>query len=144
MENKHYYVPQPPESDKYTFLVDVIDEAIGSGIVSDFKKIDYNLDVFKIHPVESIFINKLSHVHEAEFIAPVGRFILITTFRKGDNNKAAMTFLDHSKTTFNTLKQVVSNIYKDEVLLKEFEDCYSKSFLTFSTEEDNSEISLSM
>lgn len=138
MEKDFYLIPQPPLSEKFNFLVDVLAEKSEWGHTSDLKKIDYNRKLLGGDFNQDFNEKMLLATDGLTLIFPIGRYIAIFELRK-DGKQGRMTFMDYR---INKSREEIKSMLKERFSegitnewLKHY-DMFQKEF----TEQDDVEL----
>ena len=120
---KYFLYPQPPISEKFTFLVDDINENKTFGITTDFDKIEYNLKLIgkDFNQDLEIGINFMEKGITA--VIDVGRYISVVGIKK-DKSEGKIYFFDSTtKFTRNELIGQIEYLFS-KTIAKKFIDIY--------------------
>lgn len=93
MKNNFYLIPQPPISNKFNFLVDLLEENAEWGDTSDLLKIEYNRRLLGDEFNDDFNEKMLLATDGLTLVFPLGRYITIFGLRK-DEKQGRMTFLN--------------------------------------------------
>lgn len=133
---KHFLIPQPPATKKYTFLVDDINHLKNWGLATDLDKIEYNRRLlgedFNIDlKVKLLFTDKGSTT-----VLPIGRFITVIQTR-ADENAGRMMFLDFDvRLTREEIRDNLTKTFSVNIADKWLE-FYDLMRLEFTHDDDN-------
>ncbi|NCQ11973.1 MAG: hypothetical protein GW809_07515 [Bacteroidetes bacterium] len=136
---KYFLVPQPPLSNKLTFLVDDLNETRTVGIATDLDKIEYNLKLIgdDFNQDLEIGINFLEK--GITDVVDLGRFISVVAIKK-DRTKGKMYFFD-SNINFSREELIEQmEMLFDENIAKKFITIYDLMVLESSPSFDNVEL----
>lgn len=132
---KYFLVPQPPATDKYTFLVDDISNKKNWGKTTDIDKIEFNRRLLGEEINIDINVKLLFTEQGSTTVFPLGRFITVLQISK-DESKGAMTFLDFdTKATRNELREMIGKQFSDNII-NEWLKVYDILVLEFKPEDD--------
>ena len=98
---KFFLIPQPPISDKLTFLVDDLNETRTFGVTTDFDKIEYNLKLMGEEFSQELEIGINFNETGITDVIDLGRYIAVVAIRK-DKKEGNIHFFD---TTTNFSRQ---------------------------------------
>ena len=133
----NFFISQPPLTDKYTFLVDEINELRNWGMTTDIYKIEYNRDLLGDDFNISLKIKLLFTSIGCTFVIPIGRFITIMKMRD-DENEGSMTFFDFDiDMSRGALEIMLENVGYSAAIVNEWLKCYDLMHLKFKAEADN-------
>lgn len=92
MENK-FSLLQPPLVEKFTLVVDDINDKGNWGRTTDIDKIEYNFTTIGKDLSETMQLHAVMAMGRATIVSSMGRFITVTEVNK-DRSAASMTFFD--------------------------------------------------
>jgi hypothetical protein len=134
---KYFLIPQPPLTDKYTFLVDEINELGNWGMTTDIDKVLYNRDLFGEDFNIDIKIKLLLTKKGVTFVVPFGKFITIMKIRD-DENEGTMTFFDYDvDMSRGALEIMLESVGYSAAIVNEWLKFYDLMHLEFKAESDN-------
>lgn len=94
MKKDFYFIPQPPLTDKFNFLVDDLGDKLAWGRTADIAKINYNRNLLGDDFNEDLREKMKLAKEGMTLIFPIGRYITILQLR-ADEKQGAMTFMDY-------------------------------------------------
>lgn len=136
---KHFLIPQPPTSEKLTFLVDDLNETRTVGIATDLDKIEYNLKLIgdDFNQDLEIGINFLEK--GITDVVDLGRYISVVAIKK-DQTEGKMYFFD-STVDFSRDELIEQmEMLFNESIAKKFITIYDLMVLESSPSFDNVEL----
>jgi hypothetical protein len=105
---KYFLIPQPPISEKLTFLVDEMNDHKTFGITEDWDKIEYNLNLMGKDFKQDLEIG-LNFIEKGiTEVIDLGRYIAIVEIKK-DKSKREISFFD---TTIDLSREELYNKIK--------------------------------
>ena len=140
MKGKYLY-PQPPIAEKYTFLVDQLDNTHSLGITSDWNKIEYNLKMMGTEFNQRLEIG-LSFLEKGmNETIDLGRYIAVVGINKNKSEGIIRFFDSKLKIERNELFKEIEFIY-DKVIAESFILLYDIMVSDSSSFLDNVELLL--
>ena len=136
---KYLLIPQPPVSEKLTFLVDDINENRTLAKTTDLDKIEYNLNLIGEDFIQDLEIENSFLETGIRKVIDLGRYIAIVGIKK-DKTEGEIVFFD-STTKFSRaeLKSQVELLFSKSVAEK-FIDIYDIMVSESSPNLDNVEL----
>ena len=139
---KHFLVPQPPLSDKFSLLVDDINETKTFAMTLDIDKVWYNRKI--IGEDMSIMLETYTALSDkgTTVLQPIGRYITIWQISKNEKTQR-IWYIDHeSELSFREVgRQIMGDYFSDNVY-NEFEKIRTQLRLVFSNDIDIVELVL--
>ena len=134
---KHFLVSQPPLTEKYSFLVDDINQSRNWGVTTDIDKIEYNRNLLGDDFNIDIKIKLLFTKKGMTFVVPIGRFITIVKIRE-DEKEGSMTFFDFDiGYSRDALELILEEAGYSVSIINDWLKYYDLMSLEFSSEQDN-------
>jgi hypothetical protein len=134
---KHFLISQPPLTEKYSFLVDDINQFGNWGVATDIDKIEYNRNLLDDDFNIDIKIKMLFTQKGMTFVVPIGRFITIVKIR-ADEKEGSMTFLDFDTGYSRGAMEVILEEAGYSVsIVNDWLKYYDFMLSEFSAEQDN-------
>jgi len=134
---KHFLISQPPLTEKYSFLVDDINQFGNWGVATDIDKIEYNRNLLGDDFNIDIKIKMLFTQKGMTFVVPIGRFITIVKIR-ADEKEGSMTFLDFDTGYSRGAMEVILEEAGYSVsIVNDWLKYYDFMLSEFSAEQDN-------
>ncbi len=135
MKKDFYFIPQPPLSNKFNFLVDDLGDKLPWGRTADIAKIDYNRKLlgedFNLDLKEKMKLAK----EGMTMIFPVGRYITILKLR-ADEKEGSMTFMDYQiELPREEIKSMLLERFSENIA-NEWLKHYDKFQVNFDEEDD--------
>jgi hypothetical protein len=90
---KYFSIPQPPISEKLTFLVDEMNDHKTFGVTDDWDKFEYNLNLIGNDFKQDLEIGLSFSEKSIADVIDLGRYIAVVELKK-DNSKGLMNFFD--------------------------------------------------
>lgn len=110
------WIPQPPLTEKYTFLVDEISDYATYGRTRDMAKINYNRTLMGVNFNMEVGVNTALSNAGISAVLPLGRFITIFQTSR-DEQLAAMTFIDYEiGLTTEQLRALLSSAFRTDLV----------------------------
>jgi hypothetical protein len=135
MKKDFYFIPQPPLTDKFNFLVDDLGDKLAWGHTADITKINYNRSLLGDDFNEDLREKMKLAKEGMTLIFPIGRYITILQLR-ADEKQGAMTFMDYQiELTRDGVKSMLLERFSEDIT-NEWLKHYDKFQVNFD-EEDN-------
>ncbi len=134
---KQFLITQPPITEKYSFLVDDINQLGNWGMTTDIDKIEYNRNLLGDDFEIDIKIKTLFTKKGITFVVPIGRFITIVKIR-ADEEEGSMTFFDFDiGYSRGAMEVILEEAGYSVSIIEEWLKCYDLMHSKFSSEHDN-------
>ena len=132
---KYFLIPQPPITEKFTFLVDDISEKKNWGLTEDIDKIEYNRKLLGENFNVDLKVNLLMSEKDVTNIFTLGNFITVLEMRE-DQKEGRMTFFDCvMDMPKDELKYMIGEVFSKNIV-EEWIKFYDLLNLDFSEEND--------
>jgi hypothetical protein len=110
------WILQPPQTDKYTFLVDEISDYATYGRTRDMDKINYNRTLMGVNFNMEVGVNTALSNAGISAVLPLGRFITIFQTSR-DEQLGAMTFIDYEiGMTNDQFRTLLSSAFRTDLV----------------------------
>jgi hypothetical protein len=134
---KAYFIEQPPISEKFSFIVDDINEFGTRGYTKDISKIKYNLQLIPENLRDDLKIGMLLKEKGAITVFPFGRYFIRLTLNVEETEGTLNMFDFKAIDDLSELSEIIK-VEPTDSIKKMWENAFN--FLRATYEEDESDI----